>query len=208
MNIAIIGATGHLGQKILAEAMERGHMVTAIVRDETKLEQDVKVIEKDLFDLTTADIEPFDVVISTFNAPTGKEQMHVSANQHLISIFEDAPQVRLVVVGGAGSLYVDDSKTTRLSETSDFPAAYLPTATNMGKSLEDYQKSSATWTYISPAAMFDLQGERTGHYSLGGDVLHTNAKGESYISYADYAIALMDEVESGKHVGERISVVN
>lgn len=157
MNIAIIGATGHSGQKILAEAMERGHMVTAIVRDETKLEQDVKVIEKDLFDLTTADIEPFDVVISTFNAPTGKEQMHVSANQHLISIFEDAPQVRLVVVGGAGSLYVDDSKTTRLSETSDFPAAYLPTATNMGKSLEDYQKSSATWTYISPAAMFDLQ---------------------------------------------------
>ncbi|KFL43059.1 NADH-flavin reductase [Lysinibacillus sp. BF-4] len=208
MNIAIIGATGHSGQKILAEAIERGHIVTAIVRDETKLEQDVKVIEKDLFDLTTADIEPFDVVISTFNAPAGKEEMHVSANQHLISIFEDAPQVRLVVVGGAGSLFMDDSKTTRLSETKDFPAAYLPTATNMCKSLEDYKKSSATWTYISPAAMFDLAGERTGHYTLGGDVFHTNAKGESYISYADYAIALMDEVESGKHVGERISVVN
>ena len=78
----------------------------------------------------------------------------------------------------------------------------------MGKSLEDYKKSSATWTYISPAAMFDLAGERTGHYTLGGDVFHTNDKGESYISYADYAIALMDEVESGKHVGERISVVN
>lgn len=208
MNIAIIGATGHSGQKILAEAIERGHIVTAIVRDETKLEQDVKVIEKDLFDLTTADIEPFDVVISTFNAPAGKEEMHVSANQHLISIFEDAPQVRLVVVGGAGSLFMDDSKTTRLSETKNFPATYLPTATNMGKSLEDYKKSGATWTYISPAAMFDLAGERTGNYTLGGDVFHTNAKGESYISYADYAIALMDEVESGKHVGERISVVN
>lgn len=110
-------------------------------------------------------------------------------------------------MGGAGSLFVDAEKTTSLMSTEGFPAAYYPTASNMGKGLKELEKSTINWTYLSPAAFFDAEGARTGAYQLGKDHVITNSQNESYISYADYAIALIDELENKNHVNERFAVV-
>jgi hypothetical protein len=116
--------------------------------------------------------------------------------------------VRLLVVGGAGSLYVDPEHTMTVSETPDFPDAFKPLAAAMGKALSELrERDDVKWTYISPAGDFQADGERTGSYTLGGEELTLNAAGESIISYADYAIAMVDEIESGDHIQQRISTV-
>ncbi|MED1466852.1 NAD(P)-dependent oxidoreductase [Bacillus salipaludis] len=208
MKIGIIGASGKAGSLILKEAVERGHEVTAIVRDATKVQNEqVAVLEKNIFDLNSDDIKNFDVVVNAFNAQ-GQEYQHVEAGKVLITAIKGAPQTKLVVVGGAGSLFVDEAKTVRLVETPDFPAAYFPTASNMLKNLEELQTTDGIqWTYISPAAFFNPEGKRTGSYRKGKDQLILNSKSESYISYADYAIAVLDEIENPQHKNERFSVV-
>lgn len=134
MKIGIIGASGKAGSLILKEAKDRGHDVTAIVRNASKVkEQGIAVLEKDVFDLTAADIKPFDVIVNAFGAAPGQEHLHVDAGKALISISKDAQDTRLFVVGGAGSLFVDEAKTTRLIDTPEFPKEYVPTAANQGK---------------------------------------------------------------------------
>ncbi|OAH57384.1 MULTISPECIES: NAD(P)-dependent oxidoreductase [Bacillaceae] len=210
MKIAIIGATGKAGNLVLKEAKERGHDVTAIVRSAAKItDTNVNVIEKDIFNLTTADVQSFDVVVNAFGAPAGQEHLHVEAGQKLIDVLKEAADTKLVVVGGAGSLFVDEAKTIRVLETPDFPKEYLPTAQNQGVNLLDLQKSEGIqWTFISPSAFFDPEGKRTGSYQSGKDHLLVNAEGQSYISYADYAIAVLDEIEHPKHINERFTVVS
>lgn len=113
---------------------------------------------------------------------------------------------RLIVVGGAGSLYVDAEHEVQLVDTPDFPDAFKPLA----KALEELRgRDDVRWTFVSPAADFQADGERTGRYLLAGEELTTNSRGESVISYADYAIAIVDEAErtADAHVRERISVV-
>jgi putative NADH-flavin reductase len=148
------------------------------------------------------------VVINAFKAAQGQEQQHIEAGKVLIEALKDAPNTRLIVVGGAGSLFLDETKTVRVMETPDFPEAYLPTATNMGKNLEELKSISVIqWTYISPAGFFDPEGKRTGSYQKGGDQLILNSKGQSYISYVDYSIAVLDEIENPQHINERFTVV-
>lgn len=116
--------------------------------------------------------------------------------------------VRLLIVGGAGSLYVDPDHTTQLVNTPDFPDAFKPLANAMGKALAELrQRNDVKWTYISPAADFQADGQRTGKYLLAGEEFTLNSKQESIISYADYAIAMVDEIEKGQHIKQRISVV-
>ncbi|MCF7758614.1 NAD(P)-dependent oxidoreductase [Paenibacillus xylanexedens] len=208
-NIAIIGATGKAGSVILKEAADRGHKVTAIVRNSSKLEdKSLNTLEKDVFDLTAEDLKAFDVVVNAFGAPAGKENLHVEVGQALINILKDAPNTRLIVVGGAGSLFTDESKTLRVFESPGFPDAYKATATNQGQNLQDLQTSSGIqWTFLSPAGFFNPEGVRTGKYQAGNDVILVNSEGNSYISYADYAIALVDEIENPQHKNERFTVV-
>ncbi|MCY8500263.1 NAD(P)-dependent oxidoreductase [Bacillus inaquosorum] len=210
MKIGIIGASGKAGSQILKEAKTRGHEVTAIVRTASKVqEQDIAILEKDVFELTAEDIKPFDVVVNAFGAAPGQEHLHVEAGRALISILKDAKNTRLLVVGGAGSLFVDEAKTTRLMDTPEFPKEYLPTASNQGENLKDLQQTdSISWTFLSPAAFFDPAGKRTGSYQKGKDNVIVNAKGDSYISYADYAIAVLDELEDPSHKNERFTVVS
>ncbi|GKX64164.1 hypothetical protein SOASR032_27330 [Pragia fontium] len=209
MKVAIIGAGGKAGHKIMVEALSRGHQVTAIVRDATKItDKSVKVLEKSLFDLTADDVKPFDAVIDAFNAPAGHEEQHQSSLAHLTKILSGNQHTRLLVVGGAGSLYVDDKLSLRVVDTPDFPAAYKPTASNMGEAfLQLKSHNDVNWTYFSPAAMFMADGKRTGQFTLGNDRLMVNATGESTISYADYAIAMIDELEQGKHIRQRFTAV-
>ncbi|WP_144485362.1 NAD(P)-dependent oxidoreductase [Bacillus pumilus] len=210
MKIGIIGATGKAGQEIVKETQSRGHEVTAIVRDAQKVtDSSVAVIEKDVFHLQAEDIKGFDVIVNAFGAPAGKEHLHVEAGKKLIDILKEVPDTRLIVVGGAGSLFVDEAKTTRLVDTPEFPKEYIATASQQGENLKDLQQTEGLkWTFLSPAAFFDPAGKRTGSYVIGKDQLIVNSKGDSYVSYADYAIALVDEIEQAAHVGERFTVVS
>lgn len=206
MKIGVIAANGKEGRLIVKEALDRGMDVTAIVRSANKTEAK-QVIRKDIMDLTKDDLKDFDVVVDAFGVwDPAKMNLHSVTLNHLADILSGT-STHLLVVGGAGSLYTDKTHTMKLSETPDFPKEYLPVANGMGKALEELRKrNDVKWTYISPAAEFDAEGKRTGSYVLAGEEFTTNEKGESYISYADYAIAMVDEAEKGNHVGERISV--
>jgi len=208
MKIAIVGASGKAGSLILKEAVSRGHDVTAIVRNTSKLQdKNTAVIEKDVFDLTADDLTAFDVVVNAFGAPLGEEQAHVDAGHALIEALEGT-NTRLLVVGGAGSLFVDENKTVRVIDTPEFPDIVKPTANGQGRNLQELQGTTdLTWTFVSPSAVFDAKGQRTGSYQSGKDHLLVNTKGESYISYADFAIAVVDEIENPKHLNERFTVV-
>lgn len=196
MKIGIIGATGRQGRLILEEAHAQGHEVTAIIRNPAKLaDKKVAIIERDIFDVQLEDLKGFDVIVDAFNAPAGMEEEHVTSLQSLI------------VVGGAGSLYADPGKTIRVMETANFPEDFKPTATNMAKALSILKESKVNWTYLSPSAYFDPNGNRTGKYAEGAETLLLNSEGESYISYADYAIALVDEIERQRHLRQRYTVV-
>lgn len=207
MNIGVIGASGKAGRLIAREAASRGHSVTAIVRDASKVSE-FPVIEKDVFQITEEDIQGLDVIVNAFGAALGQEHLYVEAGQALIRLLSNT-DIRLIVVGGAGSLYVDDQNTTRLVDTPEFPAAIKPTAFNAAKNLEDLKASEdLDWSYMSPAAFFDPEGSRTGSYQLGQDHLILNQQGNSYISYADYAVALVDEIEAANHKHQRFTVVS
>jgi putative NADH-flavin reductase len=210
MKIGIIGANGKAGSLILKEAVNRGHEVTAIVRNASKLtSNNVSVLEKDVFAITAEDLKPFDSIVNAFGAAVGQEHLHVEVGNALMDAFKGAPETRLLIVGGAGSLFVDEAKTTRLIELPSFPQQYFATASNQGKNLESLQKTSGLkWTFISPAAHFDAEGKRTGTYQKGKDHLIVNSKGDSYISYADYAIVVLDEIENPQHINERFTAVS
>lgn len=210
MKIGVIGASGKAGSLILKEAASRGHEVTALVRNASKIEdKNTAVLEKDIFKLTAEDIKGFDVIVNAFSAPPGQEHLHVEAGRVLIEALKGAPETRLIVVGGAGSLFVDEAKTISVVDTPEFPKEYFATASNQAKNLEDLQKSSGIkWTFVSPSAFFNPEGRRTGAYQKGKDNLLVNAKGESYVSYADYAIAIIDEIEKPEHINERFTVVS
>lgn len=207
MKIAIVCANGKAGKLITAEALNRGLHVTAIVRGENKTAAK-QVIQKDLFDLTAADLKGFDVVVDAFGAWTPDTlDQHSSTLRHLCNTLSGS-NTRLLVVGGAGSLYVNPAHTATVSDGPDFPDVFKPLATAMAKALGELrQRKDVCWTYISPAGDFQAEGERSGKYILGGEELTLNSKGESIISYADYAIALVDEAVKGNHVQQRISVV-
>lgn len=209
MNIAVIGANGKAGRLIVKEAIARGHEVTAIVREKDKInEAKVKVLEKDLFNLSYEDIKEYEVIIDAFGTWTPETlPQHQTSLKYLCDILSGKPN-RLLVVGGAGSLYVDEKHSVQLMNTPDFPDVFKPLASNMGKALDELRKrEDVNWTYLSPAGDFQADGVRSGKYILGGEELPFNAKNESVISYADYAIAMIDEAEAGTHIRQRFSVV-
>lgn len=207
MKIAVVAANGKAGKLIVNELVARGQDVTAIAREEGALSAAQRYVQKDIMDLTTADLEGFNAVVDAFGAWTPETlSQHTTTLMHLADALSGT-ETRLLVVGGAGSLYVDPQHIMTLSETSEFPSDYKPLATAMLDALTKLRdRKDVKWTYISPAADFQAEGERTGEYLLGGEELITGENG-SVISYADYAVAMADEVISGDHIQERISVV-
>jgi putative NADH-flavin reductase len=206
-SIAVVAANGHSGQLIVKEALERGHDVTVFVRSENRTPAKKAVI-KDIMELTAQDLEGFDAVVDAFGAWTPETlPQHSTTLAHLSDILSGS-DTRLLVVGGAGSLYLNPEHSLTVAQGPDFPEAFKPLALAMGAALAELRKrDDVRWTYISPACDFQAEGERTGEYILGGEELTVNERGESIISYADFAVAMLDEIESGNHVGQRISVV-
>ena len=205
--IAVVAANGKAGKLVVEEAVQRGMDVTAFVRSENATVAQEAVV-KDIMDLTAEDLAGFDAVVDAFGAWTPETlPQHSTTLEHLCDVLSGS-QTRLLVVGGAGSLYVNPEHTMAVSDPPDFPEIFKPLAFAMAAALADLRKrDDVNWTYISPAGDFQADGDRTGEYILGGEELALNDRGESIISYADYAIAMVDEIESGDHVRQRISVV-
>lgn len=206
-SIAVVAANGHSGQLIVKEALERGHDVTVFVRSENRTPAKKAVI-KDIMELSAQDLEGFDAVVDAFGAWTPETlPQHSTTLAHLSDILSGS-DTRLLVVGGAGSLYLNPEHSLTVAQGPDFPEAFKPLALAMGAALTELRKrDDVRWTYISPACDFQAEGKRTGEYILSGEELTVNERGESIISYADFAVAMLDEIESGNHVGQRISVV-
>jgi putative NADH-flavin reductase len=200
MKIALIGATGNAGSRILAELSRRGHRVTAIARQPEKIPAlpGVTPVKADAADVAglAAAIKGHDAVISS---------VHFTASDphKLIAAVQEAGVPRYLVVGGAGSLEV--APGVKLIDTPEFPALYKAEASAGGAFLDLLRTQSALdWTFLSPSAMF-VPGERTGKFRVGGDQLLSNAHGSS-ISFEDYAIALADEIEKPAHSRKRFTV--
>lgn len=209
MKITVVCAAGKQGKKLVEEAFNRGHNVKAVVRNNNSVPAGVEVLEKDLFDLTLNDLKDSDVVIDAFGAWTEETlPQHSTSLKHLCDILSGT-NIRLLIVGGAGSLYVNPEHTLCVSDGPDFPDIFKPLAAAMAKALGELrQRNDVKWTYLSPAGDSQADGVRTGKYILGGEELTLNSKGESVISYADYAIAMIDEAENGNHIQQRCSVVS
>ena len=207
MKIAVIGSNGRLGRLIVEEAVNRNFLVTGVARNDNESLSD-GFIQKDLFDLEKQDLSSYDVVVSAFGVWDEADlYKHRTSLIHLSDLLSNT-DIRLIVVGGAGSLFVDEDKN-KLSETPDFPDSFKLLAENMGEGLEVLRtRDDVNWTYISPAANFSYEIPKTGTYKLAGEYLTMNKNNESVIGYADYAVALVDEIDSGHHYRKRISVVS
>jgi len=199
--IAIIGATGRAGSQLLEEALRRGHSVIAIARHASKIGHREHVVTKDV-DVHDAQalqeaVAGSDVVLSAAHFST----LPVEA---IIEPVKKAGVKRLLFVGGAGSLLLPDG--TKVIDSEGFPEEYKPEATAGGRYLETLRKEQdLDWTFLSPSAEF-VEGERTGKFRLGKDHLLFGADGKSWITFADFAIALLDEVEHPAHSRQRFTV--
>ncbi len=200
MKIVLFGASGMIGQRVLAEAVRRGHAVTAVVRNPSKLppaDGKVAVKQGDLTDAAGLEsvIAGHDVVVSAFAPPQGSEGKLTEVARNLVAAVKAAkPSPRLIAVGGAGGLKV--APDLRLIDTPNFPAFLKPIAqAHIDAYQQVYSGSDIDWTVFAPAALIQ-SGERTGKFRTGRDHLVNDDKGNSVISAEDYAVALLDEIEN------------
>jgi putative NADH-flavin reductase len=205
MNVILYGATGTSGSRILQELISRGHKVTAVARDTSKLPSTVTAKQDDLSNVDTiaATIQGADAVISAYAPPQDDTDALLGVTERQIAAVKQAANIRLIVVGGAGSLEVAPGVTVLTS--GHLPAAWVPIATSHEKALKILQASDIDWTYFSPAAFFG-PGQRTGKFRLGTNQLITDSQGESKISSEDYAIALVDELEKPAYQRARFTI--
>lgn len=205
MKIVLYGATGKSGQRILQEFTNRGHEVTAVARDTSKVPSTVKAVKDDLSNVDTiaSVIKGADVVVSAYAPPQNNTDALLGVTERQIAAVKKAGVSRLIVVGGAGLLEVSPGVT--LIASGYLPEAYLPIATSHEKALQILEASDINWTYFSPAGFFEA-GQRTGKFRLGTTNLIANEKGDSRISFEDYASALVDEVEKPVHERGQLSI--
>ena len=208
MKIAVVAAGGKAGRKIVAEANSRGINVTAFVRRPSEVDGAAKVIVKDIFALEKDDLKDFEAVVDAFGAWTPETlPQHSATLKHLCDLVSGT-EIRLLIVGGAGSLYTNKEHTAQVMDAPDFPDDWKPLAAAQAKALAELrERDDVKWTFISPACDFQADGERTGKYLVGGEELILNSAGESVISYADYAVAMVDEILNGNNIQKRIGVV-
>lgn len=207
MNVVVYGATGNSGSEIVKELLSRGHKVTGVARnvDSLKAEKGLTATTDDLsnVDAIAGIIKGADAVVSAYQPPANNTDALIDVTERQIEAVKKAGGPRLLVVGGAGLLEVAPGVT--LIKSGYLPAEYLPIATSHEKALGVLKASDINWTYLSPAAYF-VPGERTGKFRLGTKELVSDEKGESRISFADYAIALVDEIEKPSHQRAYFSV--
>lgn len=210
MKIAIFGSTGTIGKAVLEEALRRGHEVTAVVRDINKLSGEA---QRDKLHVRTGDIlmpdsvadavQGVDVVISAYGPRFGAENELSEATRSLIEGVRSGGVNRLIVVGGAGGLEVEQG--VRLMDTPEFPSEVISLARAHEDAYQIYKDSDIVWTVLSPAAVIE-PGKRTGQFRIGMNQLVTDERDQSRISVEDYAVAMLDEVEDPQFVQMRFTV--
>ena len=208
MKVALYGATGAAGSRILKELVSRGHHVTAIVRDPAKLAEsgaNVRVKQGDLSDPKSiaAAIGDVEAVVSAYGPPKNDLDAIEGVTQRQVEALKGKAGVRLIVVGGAGGLNI--APGLALVDSQYMPEPYKPIARAHVKAFKVLEASTIDWTYFAPAAFFE-PGQRTGQFRLGKDELIANAQQESRISMEDYAVALVDELEKPRHRRQRFSI--
>jgi putative NADH-flavin reductase len=207
MNVVLYGASGMIGSRVLKELVSRGHQVTAVVRDPSKVPASpgVKVVQGDALDAkdVAAKVAGADAVVSSYAPPVDKVGTLLDAVRALIAGTKEAGVKRLLVVGGAGSLLVKPG--VDVIDAGFLPPEYKEIAIAHRDALGILKSADLDWTYFSPPA-FIQPGERTGKFRVGDDSLITDEKGNSSISAEDYAIALVDELEHPKHARQRFTV--
>ncbi|MDD0841745.1 NAD(P)-dependent oxidoreductase [Pseudomonas sp. Gutcm_11s] len=211
MKLALIGATGYVGAALLEEALNRGHQVTALVRHPEKLpsHEHLTGLRADVHDVAglTEQLRGHNAVLSAFNPGWGEADIRAQfiAGSSAINAASKAAGVRrLLVVGGAGSLYV--APGLQLIDTPDFPAEYKEGAEGARQALNQLRdEQDLDWTFLSPAALLQ-PGPRTGQFRLGGEQLLMNGDAPGHISVADLAVALLDETERPQHIRQRFTV--
>jgi uncharacterized protein len=207
VKVVLYGATGKVGSVILKELIDRSHTVIAAARTPEKVPKlkNVIVVQDDLSNpakIATI-VKGADAVVSAYGPPPDKTTQIIGATDCLIQGVEQAGGPRLILVGGAGSLFVAPGVTLR--ESGHLPKEWVPIVDAHIAVLRNLKQSSINWTYFSPAALFE-PGERTGKFRLGKDDLIADAHGKSRISFEDYAIALVDELENPQHQRERFTI--
>lgn len=218
MNVILYSATGRAGRCILDELISRGHQVTAVARNLDKLpEQLHNTVKRVQDDLSSVDriaeiITGADAVVSAYGPPssdprytsdiTYTDQL-VSVTERLIAAVRKSDSPRLIVVGGAGSLEFSPGVT--VLDSGYWPEPYVPIATSHMKAFAALKGSDINWTYFSPPMLIQ-PGERTGKFRLGGDTLIKDDLGQSQVSFEDYAVALVDELEKPAHERSRFTI--
>jgi uncharacterized protein len=207
MHIVLYGATGQSGSRILTELLTRSHRVTAVVRNPAKLSAHpgLTVVQGDVSsaDAIAEKIKGADAVVSAYAPPVDDTDELIPVTGRVIEAVKQAGVPRLIIVGGAGSLEVAPGVT--VIDSGHLPAQWLAIAVSHKKTLDLIKAADINWTYFSPAGFF-VPGERTGKFRLGTDQLIANEQGDSRISLEDYAIALVDELESPKHERQRFTI--
>ncbi len=211
MKIALIGATGYIGSKLLAEALNRGHQVTALVSrpERVPAHAAVTAVKTDVTntEALAGQLEGYDAVISAFSGHAHGDSTYdyyVQGIKSIIAAVKRAGVKRLLVVGGAGSLEV--APGVQVVDSPDFPAAWKQSALGARDALNLLlAEETLNWTMLSPAAMIE-PGQRTGQFRLGKDQLLADAQGNSRISVEDYAVAMIDELERPAHSRSRFTL--
>lgn len=207
MKIVLFGATGNIGKVILDEALARGHQVTAVVRDPAKVatkHAHLHVVQGDVAHPATiaAPLAGADAAIASLNDPN-PVNVRTQA-ETLLGALDKAGVRRFAWVGGAGSLL--NAEGVRVIDDPHFPEAWKNAANGQVAALDGFRASHANvdWTYISPAKVI-APGERTGQFRVGGDQVLVDAKGESHISIADFAVGVLDRIEKGDAAKKRVT---
>lgn len=211
MNIIVFGARGEVGSRVFKEALARGHRVTAVVRREAQLTSLPSSVTARAADIAGAErlaevIAGHDLAVSAVRPPDGQEDLLVPLTRSLLAAAAEAA-VRIVLVGGAASLLLPDrSGHTVLTAPGFLPDAVVPIARACQAQYElCLAEERADWSYLCPPAVL-APGHRTGRYRLGADALLCDAQGNAAISMEDFAVALLDEAETPRHVRKRFTV--
>jgi uncharacterized protein len=206
MKVVLYGASGMIGSRILHELLARGHSVTAVLRDPSKIIEPRAIVRQgNVLDppSVAATAAGADTAISAYAPPADDPAKLVDTARSLPAGLKMAGIRRFLMVGGGGSLRI--ATGGQLADAPNFPPAWKPLAVAHRDALEVLRKSDLDWTNFSPAALIQ-PGERTGKFRLGKDDLITDEKGESRISAEDYAIAMVDELEIPEHVRQRFTI--
>lgn len=210
MKIALIGATGFVGSEVLKELLSRGHQVTALARTPAKLpaQPGLTVVKADALDAAqvAAAVEGHDAVVDSYNPGWSEPRIHdvfLQGTRAIVDGVKRSGIKRVLIVGGAGSLFV--APGVQLVDTPHFPAEYKQGALAAREALNQIRAETALdWTFLSPAALL-APGPRTGKFRIGADELLMDGDKPAGLSVADLAVAIVDEIETPKHIRKRFT---